>query len=280
MSTEDLYDPLAPDGDAPGKSAYVSKKDIKFVLFGIVVLALIMWPVFNVLVRRSEKARCINNMKGIMDAINQYAIQNEDKFPLLFDTGGNDDPVLQPSGAPYTWASDLQEYMSSRVSFKCPSALDSELSRSQDSHANNKSFEMSYGLFAPMSGFNRALVEDPDEAVLVGETSNRGANNTFDPIPFKDASGNVLPYDGMAIGWDNDNFDGNKETKYVTRLAFPGSAGGKFEKEGEGRHDEGTFVLTVTGHLRTVRPNIAGVVRRYGNLFGVWPMPLTAKRHQ
>jgi len=239
-----------------------------------------MWPVFRILVRRSEKALCINNMKGIMDSINQYATQNEDKFPPLFDTGSADEPALQASGAPYTWASDLQEYMNPRVNFKCPSAELPELTRSQDSRKVAGSFPLSYGMFAPMSSFNRSLVEDPDEAVLVGETSNLGSENSYDPLPFLDGSGKKMPYDAMVIGWDNDNFDGNEKTQYVTRLAFPESAGANFKKEGQGRHDEGTFVLTVSGHLRTVKPNIARVTRRYGNLVKNWPMPLTAKRHQ
>jgi hypothetical protein len=278
--SDTAYDPLATDEAGPRGTAYVSRKDVKIVGAALVVLGLLMWPIFNVLVRRSEKARCISNMKGIMDSINQYAIQNDDKFPPIFDTGPNDEPTLQSSGAPYTWASDLQDYMNKRVSFRCPSTQLDELSFSQDSHSATGKFPLSYGMFAPMSSFNRSLVEDPDEAVLVGETTNMGAHNTYDPLPFLNSKGDKLPYDGMAIGWDDDNFDGTKKTKYVTRMAFPDSAGAKFVKDGEGRHDEGTFVLTVTGHLRTIKPDAAGVIRRYGSLYGTWPMPLTAKRHQ
>ena len=277
--SEEVYDPLAPEGAAPKGSTYVTRKDVKVVGVFLIFMAFLMWPIFKVLERRSEKARCINNMKGIMDAINQYAIQNEDKFPPLFDTGSNDEPMLQSSGTPYTWASDLQEYMNPRVSFVCPSSEEIERTKSQDSHVALKSFELSYGMFAPLNCFSRSLVDDPDKAVLVGETSNLGSNNTFDPLPFTNSSGSKLPFDGMVIGWDNDNFDGNEKTKYVTRMAFPGSAGAKFLKTGEGRHDEGTFILTVSGHLKTVKPNVTAVARRYKSLVGTWPMPLTAKRH-
>jgi hypothetical protein len=278
MSYDAAYDPTAPEGQGPKSSVYVSKKDIKVVAVALVVLGIMMYPIFLILVRRSEKARCINNMKGIFDSINQYAIQNEDKFPPIFDTGLADEPALQTSGAPYTWASDLQEYMNPRNSFRCPSADPKELSRSQDVKSEGASFPLSYGMFTPMSSFNRSLVEDPDEAVLVAETSNMGADNTYDPLPFTDASGKKMPYDSMAVGWDNDNFDGNEKTKFVTRLAFPGTADTKFDKGGEGRHDEGTFVLSVSGHLRTLKPNIARVNRRYGKLYGMWPMPLTSTR--
>jgi hypothetical protein len=279
MSIDGTYDPSAPEGQAPRSSVYVSKKDIRVVGVALVVLSLMMYPVFKILVRRSEKARCINNMKGIMDSINQYAIQNEDKFPPLFDTGAVDEPVLQASGAPFTWASDLQEYMNPRNTFRCPSAAPAEVSRSQDVRTETGSFPLSYGMFAPMSSFNRSLVEDPDDAALIAETSNLGAENTYDPLPFVDPSGKKLPYDSMAIGWDNDNFDGNDKSHFVTRLAFPNTADALFPKDGYGRHDEGTFVLSVSGHLRTLKPNIARVNRRYGKLYGMWPMPLTAARH-
>lgn len=280
MSYDDAYDPSAPEGQPSRSSAYVSAKDIRVVAVGLVVLSLMMYPIYKILVRRSEKARCISNMKGIMDSINQYAIQNEDKFPPLFDTGLADEPAVQASGAPYTWASDLQEYMNARVSFRCPSADPSELSRSQDVRTETGSFPLSYGMFAPMSSFNRSLVEDPDEAVLIAETSNMGSEDTYDPLPFADGSGKKVPYDGMAIGWDNDNFDGNDKTNFVTRLAFPNTSKGDFDKNGVGRHDEGTFVLSVSGHLRTIKPNLVRVNRRYGKLYGMWPMPLnTTRRH-
>ncbi len=280
MSQEQGYDPQAPEGAAPGHSAYVTRKDVKIVGIFLVILAVLSYPVFKVLVRYSERTRCTFNMKSLFDATSQYAIQNDEKFPPLYDTGPADEPMLQTSGAPYTWASTLKEYTSPRASARCPSALPEELSWTQDPKVAQRSYALSYGMFAPMGAFNRSQVEDPDEAVLIGETSNRGANGTYDPLPFLDAGGKPVPYDGSVIGWNNDNFDGNEKTKYVTRLAFPDTATANFKKEGEGRHDDGTLVLTVSGHIRPVRPDAARVTRRYGNLYGVWPMPINAKRHQ
>ena len=279
MSDNELYDPSAPEGDSRAGSAYVSRKDVRVVAVALVILGFMMYPVFRVLQRRSEKARCIMNMKGITDAMNQYATLNEDKFPPLYATGGADEPMLQASGAPYTWASDLFEYMGTRATFVCPTAEKEEYSYSQDPHSDAKKFANSYGMFAPLGAMSRSQVDDPNEAVLVAESSNMGALNTLDPIPFKDSSGKVLPYDGMIIGWDNDNFNGDKTSKFVTRLAFPNTKEKNFVKTGDGRHDEGSFVLSVTGQLRSVHPDIARVMRRDGNIYGVWPMPLTAKRH-
>lgn len=279
MRYDENYDPNAPEGESRAGTAYVTRKDVKIVGVALVLLAICSYPVFRVLQRRSQKSICIQNMKSIMDSINQYAIQNEEKFPPIFDSGPADEPALQASGAPYTWASDLREYMNPRASFVCPSADPTELSRSQDPRTVKGSFPLSYGMFAPLSGFSRSLVDDPDEAVLIAETSNRGALNTYDPIPFKDSGGNPMPYDGMVVGWDTDNFDGSDMSKFVTRLAFPNSNGPKFMKDGEGRHDEGTFILTVTGHLRTVNPTITRVQRRNLMIYGPWPMPLTNKRH-
>jgi len=280
LSQVEAFDPTAPEGESRAGSAYVSRKDVKIVAVGLVVFSILLWPVFNVLQRRSEKSRCILNMKAVMESVSQYATQNDEKFPVLFDTGPADEPMLQAAGAPNTWASKIKEFMNPRASYVCPSADPKELSRSQDPDKGNVSFGLSYGMFAPLSAYSRSLVDDPDEAVLIGETSNRGALKTFDPHPFKDANGNILPYDGMAIGWDNDNFDGDKRSQFVTRLAFPGSEGANFSKDGESRHDEGTFVLTVTGHLRSVKPPMARVQRRNNDIYGVWPMPVNAKRHQ
>ncbi len=279
MSVNEAFDPSAPEGESRPGSAYVSRKDVKVVGVALVFLGMMMYPVFRVLARRTEKAKCIMNMKGIMDSINQYATLNEDKFPPVFATGGADEPMLQASGAPYTWASDLFEYMNPRAKFVCPSADKSEYSFSQNPRSDTLRFPLSYGMFAPLSAFSRSLVEDPNEAILVGETSNLGARNTFDPLPFVNSGGQKMPFDGMAIGWDTDNFDGDARSKYVTRLAFPDTANGVFPEKGDGRHDEGTFVLSVTGQLRTVKPSMARVERRYGNIYGTWPMPLTAKRH-
>jgi hypothetical protein len=280
VSTEQGFDPQAPEGAPRGSSAYVTRKDVKVVGVVLVVLAIFSYPVFKVLVRYSERTRCTLNMKAIMDAMSQYAIQNDEKFPPLYDSGGNDEPMPQASGAPFTWASTLKDYMSPRAGFVCPGAQPRELRRSQDPKSANGSFALSYGMFAPMGSYNRSQVEDPDEAVLIAETSNRGSNGSYDPLPFKDPSGQLVPYDGAVIGWNNDNFDGNEKTKSVTRLAFSGTAGGVFKKDGEGRHDDGTLVLTVSGHLRPIHPDSAIVVRRNNNLYGVWPMPIDAKRHK
>jgi len=280
VSENAIYDPTAPEGESRAGSAYVTRKDVKIVGVALILLGFMMYPIFRVLARRSEKAHCITNMKAIMEAMNQYATLNEDKFPPLYATGGAEEHMLQTSGAPYTWASDLYEYMGSRASFVCPTAEKSEYSYSQDPHADSKRFANTYGMFAPLGAMSRSQVDDPNEAVLVAESSNMGALNTYDPIPFKDSAGKVLPYDGMIIGWDNDNFVGDKTSKYVTRLAFPDTKGLSFNKEGAGRHDEGTFVLSVTGQLRSMHPDIARVLRRDGNIYGVWPMPLTARHHQ
>ncbi|MDR3691936.1 MAG: hypothetical protein P4L46_21325 [Fimbriimonas sp.] len=270
----------AQDGGSPSSSAYISRKDVKIVGIAVAVLAVMMYPIFKVLQRKSESSKCILNLKEINSSINQYATLNEDKFPPLYATGGADEPMLQSSGAPYTWASELFEYMNPRASFACPTATPQENSWSQNPRSDSKKFPVSYGMFAPLGAFNRSLVEDPNEAILIGETSNLGSSNTYDPIPFVDRSGAKLPYDGMVIGWDNDNFDGDLKSQFATRLAFPNSAGGKFGKEGESRHDDGCHFLTVSGQLIVAKPDVAFVEHRNKVIYGRWPMPLTARRHE
>lgn len=279
MSVTEAYDPAAPEGAPRGGSAYISKRDVKIVSVALIILAIMMYPIFKVLQRKSENARCILNLKEINSSINQYATLNEDKYPPLYASGGADEPMLQASGAPYTWASDLFEYMNPRASFACPTAESAENSWSQNPRSDKKKFPLSYGMFAPLGTFSRSLVDDPNEAVLIGETSNMGALNTYDPVPFLDAAGRKLPYDGLVIGWDDDNWDGDTKSQFVTRLAFPNSKGPNFKQDGETRHDDGVHFVTVSGQLRTVKPDFARVQRRNLNIYGTWPMPLTAKRH-
>jgi hypothetical protein len=280
VSDVTAFDPNAPEGEEKRGSAYVSRKDIKIVAVGLIALGICFYPIFIYLQKRSERSRCIQDLKAISQAINQYAEQNDQKYPPIFYPGPGDGPMTQTSGAPFTWASNLVDFMNPRASFNCPSAQPSEITRSQDPRSENKSFELSYGMFAPLSTFNKSLVDDPNEAVLLAETSNRGALKTYDPMPFKDESGDVLPYDGMAIGWSDNNYDGSPKSKYVTRLAFPGTADKSFTKDGAGRHDEGSFIVTVTGQLRSVHPDFAWVQRRNKEIYGSWPMPLGAQHYK
>lgn len=274
--TNQAYDPNAIDGDANRGSAYVSRKDFRVIIVGVAALALMLVPVYKVLERNSEKARCANNMAAIANGIGQYAALHDDRFPPLMRTAG-DAPDLGEKGLPFTWASDVQEFMNSRASFACPSALPEETVVTES--LKGARLPVSYGMYAPYSGYLRSMIDDPDMTIIVAETSNYGSANTFNPTPFKDAQGKDVPFDGFAIGLDDQNWYGTESSKYVTRLAFPDSAGGKFAEKGPARHDGGIHAITATGSASPLlKPNDATVIKRFGLPGGIWTVPPISKR--
>jgi hypothetical protein len=272
------YDPSAPEGGSPG-GAYVSKRDFRIILGGIVVLTVMLIPVYKVLERNSQKARCAQNVAAIANGLGQYAALHDDRFPPIMRTLGNGSPDLGASGLPYTWASDVQEFMNPRVNFLCPSARDEEIVR-VESH-NGGSIPVTYGMYAPYGGYLRSIIDNPDQTLLVAETSNYGGANTYDPEPYLDLSGNKIPHDAFAIGWSDGNLAASGASKYVTRLAFPDSAGGKFTKDGPSRHDAGIHAITAAGAASPLlKPEAAIIERRYANDLpqGLWAVPPISRR--
>lgn len=274
--SEQLYDPQAPEGDKSSSDVYFSKKDLKVFAIGLVSLAVILYPFYQFGVRSSEKARCSANMKAMMDAMNLYAESKDDRFPPLYRTGNNREPGLGDTGKPYTWADDIQPLMNKRYSFQCPSAKPDELVSSEDPETSQSVLKTSYGMYAPYSGYTRSLIANPDTTAIVAETSNQGAQGTFDPVPLKDEKGNAVP-DGMVIGWDDSNEEPSSASKFVTRLSYPETRNGDFKKDGISRHDAGIHVLTVTGERLTLPPSAARVEHRFGSIQGLWAPPLLRK---
>lgn len=270
------YDPNAVDGDSNRGSNYVTKRDFRIIVVGVLALTIMLVPIYKVLERNSQKARCAQNMAAIANGLGQYAALHDDRFPPLMRTAG-DAPDLGEKGLPFTWASDVQEFMNARASFLCPSAKPEEITVTES--LSGARLPVTYGMYAPYSGYLRSMIEDPDMTVVLAETSNYGALGTADPCPFQDAQGKNIPFDGFAIGLDDQNWYGTENSKYVTRLAFPGSAGGKFEEKGESRHDGGIHAITATGAASPLlKPNDALITRRFGLPGGIWTVPPTSKR--
>jgi hypothetical protein len=272
MSNEP-YDPQAPEGDSSGRGDYISKKDIKVIAVVLVVLAIAIYPIYQYQVRQSEKSRCTANMKAISDALGMYAEYKDDRFPPLYRTGRGTVPGLGDTGLTYTWCDDIQPLMSKRYSFVCPAAKDNEAVVSESPSSLRGTLRTTYGMYFPYSGFSRSLVQDPDTAAIVGETSNLGATGTYDPMKMKDDQGRDLP-DGFVIGWNDSNTMADANTKFVTRLAFPGSENGVFDKDGASRHDGGIHILSASGELRTLKPPAAEFHRSAGSFSGIWAPPL------
>lgn len=275
--TNQAYDPNAVDGDSNRGSSYVSKRDFRIIIVGIVVLTILLIPIYKVLERNSQKARCAQNMAAIANGLGQYAALHDDRFPPLMRTHIGDYPDLGESGMPFTWASDVQEFMNARASFLCPTAQPEEAVITES--LKGTKLPVTYGMYAPYSAYLRSMIEDPDQTIIVAETSNFGANGTYDPLPFVDDQGKKVPFDGFAIGLNDENWVGTSASKYVTRLAFPDSEGAKFGSKGPTRHDGGIHAITAAGSASPLlKPDDAVVVKRFGLPGGIWTVPPVSKR--
>jgi prepilin-type processing-associated H-X9-DG protein len=178
--------------------------------------------------------------------------------------------LLDERGRVYSWASLLQEHMPERRSFTCPSAQPAENVPTQHPTDSAKSLATSYGVYVPMALRQRSFIANPSQTVLISETSNRGANDTFDPVPLPGRGGGPAPVSGFVIAYDDGNQRHTNETAFVTRLAFPGSAGGKFEREGRSRHRNGIHALFADGRLGILTPPMARVEHLSPELTGLW----------
>jgi hypothetical protein len=276
--SEERFDPTAPEGDAAVSNQYVTKKDIKYVGIFLVVLAAILFPIFRMMKANSEKALCASNLGQVYKALNQYAEQHDDRLPPLFHADEAGAPAINAQGLPYTWVSDLYEYMSKRASFICPTASDEQNAQQEHPESSKMKLGSSFGLYAPYATFPRSSIENPGDTIIVGETANHGSNGTSNPKPYSDASGKEVLFDGFVIAWDNSNTSPNEKTKYVSRLAFPNSKDG-FKEDGSSRHGPGINVLTADGKRRLMKPNEAEVKMRDGIPTGFWRVPpVSAKK--
>jgi hypothetical protein len=266
------YDPSAPEGSEPSRSQYVSKKDVRIVLVGVILLAIAAYPIYKMLERNAQRSVCATNLGAIAKAISQYAEVHDERFPPIMRTGPNLEPDLGTSGYPYTWASDISEIMSPRSSFKCPAAQNEEITTIE---GREKIIQSSYGMYAPYGGYLRTLVPNPDQTVLIAETTNFGALATYDPTPFKTIDGQTVKFDGFVIGWNNTNNDPDDKSDKVTRLAFPETSGGVFRKDGPMRHDGGIHALNCSGAMlgHLLKPTDAIVPIRRGLPGGIWEAP-------
>ena len=247
------------------RSAYVTGRDLKVVGIAIVVFAIIATPLYLSCKQQSDKHLCKQNMRGISNAINLYAASNNDLYPPLYAPAADGLPLVDGKNRPFTWVSLVSEYLGERVSFMCPSATEEENTIHQHRTDSDKQIVCSYGLYVSRATTSTFALRSPSQAVLVSETSNRGAGSTFDPLPF----GNGIA-DGFVIGFNDSNSKHSLDTKHVTRLAFPGTANGNFRSDGKSRHEGGNFFLFVDGHASPLPPT-AAIVDVVGNqIDGYW----------
>jgi hypothetical protein len=265
----DPYDPTAPEGEVSGRGQYMTKRDLKVILTSLAVLGVLAIPVYRFLLSRTESSRCTRNMQGISEALTLYATEHDGRYPPIDRTESVQGitPALGDTGKVYTWASDISGYMNARASFQCPSAEESELVKTEDPRGDNKTILTSYGMYSAYGSCLTSLVENPDQTIIIAETSNQGARNTSDPAPMVSLSGQPLP-DGFVMGWNDGNDSPTKQSSYITRLAFQDSKGGKFSNDRGARHGDSIHVLSSSGQLIDARPPSSN----FGSLKRVNPM--------
>ncbi|RYG17531.1 hypothetical protein EON82_23750, partial [bacterium] len=199
--TGGAFDPNAVEGERPSGSQYIQLKDLRIWAIALGLLSIPCYFVYKVLEGNSERHRCISNLGAIYSAVNLYAEQHDNRFPPMARTESDFvTPTPSPQGHPYTWVSDVSAFMNTRQNFVCPTAEDAEVVRNESPESTKKTVNSAYGMYIPYGGILTSLVESPDDVVLIAETSNRGAKDTFDPMPYRSS----LP-DGFTIGWSDSN---------------------------------------------------------------------------
>lgn len=268
MSGTGAYDADGAD-ERPRGQEYLSRRDVRALLIVAVVLAGLLAPIYIYLKADSEAHQCAGNFKAMFDALGTYAELYDDRYPPIYATSSGDAPMLDAQGRPFTWSSLLFDAMNPRRNFRCPTATDAENVVAQHPGGSQLDLPTSYGMYVAMAARQRSLIANPSQTALVAETANRGASDTFDPVPLLDSSGRPAP-DGFLIGYDDDNFRFSPATRRVTRLAFPGTGSGRFDPAGKSRHREGIHALLADGQLAVIKPPAAEVEHLSPNLVGLW----------
>lgn len=247
------------------KGRYISLRDLAIIVIVILGVAIVVNPFYTIGVEERNRSFCKMNFRAIGQAIQSYAEVNSDMLPpthVIAEDGG---PQLE-NGLPLTWATQIQPYLNVRQNFDCPTAAPEEGLPVYGLDPKKPQFRLTYGMYRGVSSVPLNRIPNPDETIVVAETANAGANGSFDPMPFDGQP----KMDGFLIGWDTDNYSFDKGTKWVTRLAFRGSANGYESSKVTARHDKVIHALTVSGGLRPLAASDARVTHLQPRLSGLW----------
>lgn len=261
------------------KVSYLSGRDFKILAIGVVVLMGLMTPVYLMLKKGRDKHVCTQNLKAIGYALQLYSIDNTDRLPPIYGTDDGVTPRLY-NGTPLTWMSVIADRLGGKTNFECPSATSEENTKSLNPGVPHIKGPLtgSYGMYGAWSAFPRSYLSSPAESVLVTETANHGARDTYNPLPFGDKAKH--PYDGFIVGLNSTNFppadSGDQRplesATFATRLAFYGTKSGNFPVGTPGRH--GDTIQALNGDLSLMQLLPAQVkVSRIGkgaDLTGTW----------
>ncbi len=266
--TTNSYDVDAPEGARPpAVTQHITIRDWKVIGLAAIVFFVVSIPLFKEFKGQRDRQVCKTNLKGIYMAMQQYATMNGDRFPPLYAIGDNMAPQLV-DGKPYVWASTIAGLMNQRDSFLCPSSEDGEAMRAIGHEGHE--IELTYGMYLAMGTKPYQMLSQPNATALIVETSNNGALDSYDPLPFTDSAGNVVPFDAFMAGYDDSNFELTEKSKWITRLAIRNAKAGYGAKDVHARHLKGIHVIYADGHLGTMLAPSAEVENIYPDAEGMW----------
>lgn len=281
-ATDELLD--LQDEQERKKSQYISKRDLLIAAPVLVLLSVCVYFLYQKLLSDAEETICTKNLKDISQALGLYFASNGDCYPPAFAVGDGGAPLYDQSGQKvYSWVYLVSPGMNARGSFKCPTAEEGELVKNvippdvAEAHragSRDKVLEeqilSSYGFYRLWELQPVNYMGDPTTQIVVAETANRGAGNTFDPHPIEGPGGELQPYDGYMIGWDTGNDALAQNSKFVSRLALPDTRGGAFKRQGPARHGDHIKALAGDGHVTRLSSSSALIQRTGGQAVGHW----------
>lgn len=264
----DAYDPL--EEESRGEN-YFTKKDIKWVFLALVAIGIILTPVFMMLKKDRDRHLCIQNMRGLYQAMLLYGENNDARLPPLYAHTPDKAPIVDSKGRAFTWVSLVQGYLSERTSANCPAADKLENTPTQHPTKSALTIQSSYGMVSVLSAYASGSIPNENQTILVAESINGGAADSFDP---KKLPGTNSP-DGFSIAYDDSNEWPTAKSQSMTRLAFYDSAKGDFNDQTQGRHGPYIHGVTAAGGLVPIK-GFMSKVKRLGpgkELVGIWTTP-------
>jgi hypothetical protein len=267
------------DRDGP-RSQHFTKKDLKWVVVLLILLAIILPPVYNKFKKDSDEHVCITNMNAIYKALSLYANDHDDRFPpIAWEENPTTGEPNITNGKVTSWVTQAFHYDQRPEIFHCPAAEADEsvptegaVRKAGDTKATHLTINSNYGMYVGYAAAMQSSIDNEDQVILFAETSNSGSQKSYDPYPFLDSAGKQVPYDGFSIGWNDANKIPTLASRSVTRLSFRDSANGDF-KNATGRHGDEVHAMAPGGNLIMLHPSDARLERRAGDIQGRWSVP-------
>jgi predicted RNA-binding Zn-ribbon protein involved in translation (DUF1610 family) len=275
FQAHDSYDAADTDDRPRGGNAYLSRKDLKWVVLAIGITFAAAIPLYLFYKENSDRTLCKRNMLAIGTAMLAYADFNDNRLPLAYEpdpqTGG---PWVKDGVLQATWVGAITPYMNTRASFLCPRCGKDEATVHQHPQSSSKTIECSYGFYAPLAAVPITSLSNPEATIMVTESSNGGYRGSYNPVPYQ--TDNSPRMDGFSLGFDDINDWPTQQSRFVTRLAFYETADGKFDALGPTRHRDGLNGVTVAGGGWNLMPDSARIERPTPGsrrIVGLWAIP-------